>query len=134
MGTKDQIEDLFSKYPEYISSFRLYNPEKNVIDSIRANLEDLEIKVFYGEWCSDCRLELPRFVSVIKALDTEDIEIEFIELNRNMDDGLGRAYEMNVLAVPTFIFFRNGKEIGRIIERPRVSMEWDFTEIVKLKN
>lgn len=134
MGTKEQIENLFSKYPEYKSSVGLYTLEKNVIDSIRANLEDLEIKVFYGEWCPDCRLELPRFISVIKALDTEDIEMEFIELNRNMDDGLGKAYEMNVLAVPTFIFLRDGKEIGRIIERPRVSMEWDFAEIVKLKN
>ncbi len=74
---------------------------------------------------------MPRFISVIKALDTEDIDLEFIELNRNMDDGLGKAYEMNVLAVPTFILLRDGEEIGRIIERPRVTMEWDFAEIVK---
>jgi len=131
MGTKEQIEDLFSKYPEYRPSVGLYNPEKNVIESIRANLEDLEIKVFYGEWGPDCRLELPRFIGVIKTLNEEDLDIEFIEVKRNMDDSLGRAYEMNVLAVPTFIFLRDGKEIGRIIEKPRVSMEWDFAEIVK---
>ena len=37
---------------------------------------------------------------------------------------------MNVLAVPTFIFFRNGDEIGRIIERPNDKMEREIAKIV----
>ncbi len=130
MVTKNQIDDLFSKYPEYKSSVGLYNPEKNVIESIRVNLEDLMIKVFYGEWCPDCRIQLPRFLSVILALSEENIDLEFIEVNRDKKDRQGKAEKMNVLAVPTFIFFRNGDEIGRIIERPNDKMERDIAEIV----
>lgn len=131
MGTKRQIGKFLSKYPEYKTSVGLYNPEKYVIEKIRGNLEDLEIKVFYGEWCPDCRLELPRFISVINVLDTDDMDIEFIELKRNKNDWIEKANEHKVFAVPTFVFFRYGNEIGRIIERPRVSMEWDFAEIVQ---
>jgi thiol-disulfide isomerase/thioredoxin len=130
MGTKEQIEDFLSKYPEYRPSIGLYNPEKDVIQNIRANLEDLEIKIFYGEWCPDCRTQLPRFLSVILALDEENIELEFIEVNRDKKDGLGKAESMNVLAVPTFIFLRGGDEIGRIIERPNDKMERDIAKIV----
>lgn len=130
MGTKEQIEDFLSKFSEYKPSIVLYSSEKDVIESIKVNLEGLEIKIFYGGLCPDCRLELSRLISVINALEVEDLGIEFIEVKRNMDDGLGRAYEMNILVVPTFIFFRNGKEIGRIIERPNDKMERDFAEIV----
>lgn len=130
MGTKEQIEDFLSKYPEYKPYIGLYYPEKDVIQNIRANLNDLEIKIFYADWCPDCRIQLPRFLSVILALDEENIDLEFIEVNRDKKDGQEKAEEKNVLAVPTFIFFRNDKEIGRIIERPNDKMEKEIAKIV----
>jgi hypothetical protein len=38
--------------------------------------------------------------------------------------------ELKVERVPTFIFYRDGKEIGRIIENPKTSLIEDFLEIV----
>jgi uncharacterized protein (DUF1015 family) len=39
--------------------------------------------------------------------------------------------ELEIEKVPTFIVYRNGEEIGRIIETPIKSMEEDLYEILK---
>ena len=38
--------------------------------------------------------------------------------------------DLKVERVPTFIFYKNNKEIGRIIENPKKDMAEDFLEIV----
>ena len=38
---------------------------------------------------------------------------------------------MNIEKIPTFIFFKHGQELGRIIEKPKVSLEHDMLEILK---
>ena len=38
--------------------------------------------------------------------------------------------DMKVERVPTFVFFRDGKEIGRTIENPKKSLLDDFLEIL----
>jgi len=37
---------------------------------------------------------------------------------------------LKVERVPTFIFFRDGREIGRIVENPKTGMVEDFMEIL----
>jgi len=54
-----------------------------------------------------------------------------INVNREM---VGLADEVDGLEihfVPTFIFYRDEEEIGRIIEMPYESLEKDMLEIVK---
>ena len=70
------------------------------------------------------------FLGLISALENETIDMEFIEVDRNKEDGLGLVQKMNVSAIPTFIILRNGKELGKIVERPKVSLERDMAEIV----
>jgi hypothetical protein len=37
---------------------------------------------------------------------------------------------LNIFKVPTFIFYKDGKEIGRYVEYARVSLEKDILKIV----
>ncbi|MEE9152136.1 MAG: thioredoxin family protein [Thermoplasmata archaeon] len=131
MGAKERIYNFLSAHPEFRANLGLYKPNENSLDEIRANVKGLKIKIFCADWCPDCRMQLPRFLSVVLALGEENISIEFIEVDRDKKDELGMAERMNVLAVPTFILFRDGEEIGRIIERPKDSMEKDIAGIIK---
>ena len=76
-------------------------------------------------------MQLPRFLSVILALKEEGFDIEIIEVNRAKVDSFGKAEEFNVRAIPSFIFLRDGLEIGRIIERPIDTIEGDIAKILE---
>ncbi|UCE73999.1 MAG: thioredoxin family protein [Methanomassiliicoccales archaeon] len=130
MGAKEQISNFLSTHPELRTDCGLYKPDSDSIKRIRFHTHGLKIKIFTGDWCPDCRIQLPRFLALILALDQENIDLEFIEMKRDMKDELGAAEMMNILAIPTFIFIRNEKELGRIIERPRRRMEEDIAEIL----
>ena len=43
---------------------------------------------------------------------------------------LNETEGLNIEKVPTFIFYKNGIEIGRIIESPEKSIEKDFLKIL----
>ena len=38
--------------------------------------------------------------------------------------------DLDIELVPTFIFYRNGEELGRIVETPEDTLEKDLAEIV----
>lgn len=130
MGTKESIERFLGEHPYYKENAIGSTPDLKSLSRIKENIKDISIKVFHGDWCPDCRAQLPPFINILMTLENDDIELEFIETGRSMVDGLGKAQEMNVLAIPTFIFLRKGKEIGRIIERPKGRMEEDIAEII----
>lgn len=130
MGAKEEIFEFLSDNPELRANMGLYNPDKEVLEKIKENIEDSEIKLFTANWCPDCRIQLPRFFSVLLALEDLDFGFEIIEVGRNKKDDSGLAEIMGVMAIPSFIFFKDGEELGRIIERPQGRMEEDILEII----
>ena len=130
MGVKEQIYGYLSAHPELRASVGLYDPDRDLLQRIGDDIKETEIKVISGNWCPDCRIQVPRFFSVILALNHGDFGLEIIEVDRNKMDGNKMAEMMSVLAIPTIIFFRNGKELGRIIERPKCRMQDDILEIL----
>jgi thiol-disulfide isomerase/thioredoxin len=130
MGVKENVYEFLLSHSELRANVGIYKPDKEVIESIKDNIEGIEIKVFTGSWCPDCRLHIPRFFSIILALDHEDIDLEIIEVSRDMSDGNNMAERMGVMAIPTFIFCKNRKELGRIIENPKGKLEGNIAEIL----
>jgi thiol-disulfide isomerase/thioredoxin len=131
MGVKEQVMEFLSTKPEIKKNIGLYNPDLGVLEQIRSKIEDIEIKLFTADWCPDCRIQLPRFFSVMLALKEADFGLEILEVDRSKKDELGMAEGLGVMAIPTFIFFKNGEEQGRIIERPKGRMEEDILEILE---
>lgn len=65
---------------------------------------------FYSDTCGPCRRMMP----VLAELDDDyGSRMKLAKINVNSDAELAGRY--NVQAVPTFIFFKNGKETSRII-------------------
>ena len=86
MGTKDLIVNFLSAHPDFRTSVGLYRPEKNILNRIKANIKGMNIKIFCADWCPDCRVQLPRFLSVILALEDVDLDLEIIEVNRDKQE------------------------------------------------
>lgn len=91
---------------------------------------DLETVVFLGTWCGDSRREVPHFMRIAEksGIPTERIRYYGLDRTKKSPDGLTDAYRIE--RVPTFIFLMGGKEIGRIVELPRSTLEGDLFEIL----
>jgi thiol-disulfide isomerase/thioredoxin len=87
-----------------------------------------------GTWCGDSKRETPRFFKIMEQADFDfDKNFKLIALNRlkRTPDNLQADY--NIIRIPTFIFYRQGKELGRYVEYPRESMEKDILKILEGK-
>ena len=99
-----------------------------VIDELPA---DLEVKILFGTWCHDSEREVPRMLKLLAASGVKEENISLISLDIRKEEPEGRAKALEVRFTPTFVFFSEGAELGRIIERPVVDLTHDLTALVK---
>ncbi len=111
-----------------------YLVNNKIIKKLKDSLNQYTIKVFLGTWCGDSKKEVPQFYSILDATKFPDSQLETIALD-NTQDAYKQAPNheekgMNVHRVPTFIFYKNGKEANRIVEHPKETLERDMLKIV----
>ena len=83
-----------------------------------------------GTWCHDSKREVPRAIKLFNLLALDNEKIKIVALNKQKKGYFKNYKSFNIKRTPTIIFFKNGKEIGRIIERPSESIEEDFFQFV----
>ncbi len=96
----------------------------------KIGLDSIDIIVVLGTWCSDSRREIPRFMKIIESLDYRINRIRFIGVNSYKEAPVHNFDSLNIERVPTFIFYNNKIELGRIIEYPESSLERDMLGIL----
>jgi thiol-disulfide isomerase/thioredoxin len=104
--------------------------QQDVVDLLKLAAGGVETKVFLGTWCSDSRREVPRFLKTTDALGKILGPVTLIGLDTHKKSPAGLEVSYAIERVPTFIFFRNGQEIGRIVELPMTTVEADMLTIV----
>jgi len=118
--------------PEWQAEYDNFVVDAEVLNILRAGARDLTIDVYLGTWCSDSRHNVPRFIKIIDALESPGMAVNYFTVDRKADRSV-KYYveEREVERVPTFIFLRDGREIGRIIENPKKTLPEDFADIVR---
>ena len=121
LATGSQWQDTYDKY----------EPPAEMIDALKTRLgSGMKIDVYLGTWCPDSRNNVPLF---LKILDRAAVTVPVRYFNvprKSPRDTKYYVEAMQVERVPSFIFYRDGKEIGRIIENPKASMVEDMMDIV----
>lgn len=120
-------DSLFSQY--YRSGFHDY--EVAGANQIKTVLSGVKITVVLGTWCHDSQVQVPRFFKILtKARYLKDnVKVLCVNMDKKIP---GRNIsELNIKRVPTFIFYKDEKEIGRIIESPKQSLEEDMLSILR---
>lgn len=118
----------YSKWfdPEYDQ----YRVKTKDLDAIADTLKGFNITIVMGTWCSDSHREVPRFYKILDTLKYPESKIKLIMVDRKRKDLSGETDSLNIKAVPTIIFFKNGIEKGRIVEAPEETLEKDTYNIV----
>lgn len=119
----------------YQKNYDAYIANSNVIKELKTLLKEYKIKVFYGSWCGDSKRELPRFYKVLDKAKVDFKNVEVIAVDRKPEaykaSPNGEEKGLNVHRVPTFIFYKENKEVARIVEYPKQDFERDILTIVK---
>lgn len=140
-ATKNKQEDLvgfankssFQQAPYdtwFTKNYKAYTPDITTISRLKENLKGISIKGFMGTWCGDSKRNVPRFYKILEETGFDESYFELVTVGRNKKtpDNLQEGFDL--LRVPTFIFYKNGEEVGRFVERPRETMEKDILKIV----
>ena len=125
-------QQLYFDYPKWERIEKEYRPDKDVIAKLKGLDGKFKVVVFFGTWCGDSRREVPHFLKIVKEADLKDnLEIDLWAVDRKKHLQNSLPQDNNIQFVPTFIFYKNGKEIGRIIESPDNSLEQDILNILQ---
>jgi thiol-disulfide isomerase/thioredoxin len=81
-------------------------------------------------WCPDSKREVPRFFKIYDQAGLGTGSLTMVAVDRSKKDAEGLTVKHEILRVPTFVFFRAGKEIGRVTERAVTTLENDIALIV----
>ncbi len=108
-----------------------YTPDSAAIEAIRDKAANVEVILFVGTWCGDSKREVPRFFKIWDQAGLSMSGVTILGLDRTKKDAEGLTEKWSIEFVPTFIFVRDGHELGRIVERPAgATLEGDIASIL----
>ena len=84
------------------------------VDVLEAYSDDVVYKIWGGDWCKDCRAQLPDFGAALAAGNVPEDHIKHYELDQNKE-GPG-VEEYDIEYIPTVVVERDGEEIARFVE------------------
>ncbi|MDR1568152.1 MAG: thioredoxin family protein [Streptococcaceae bacterium] len=90
----------------------------NSYEEIAALIEEGQSVFFFtASWCGDCRFIKPR----LPELEAEFSELRFVEIDR--DQFIDLAVKWDIYGIPSFVIIRDGKELGRLVNKERKTKE-----------
>jgi thiol-disulfide isomerase/thioredoxin len=129
--TREAFEDTnFSWW--FNSEYEIYKPDSASLNQLQPLLEKIEISAIIGTWCSDSRREFPRFLKILDQTGFHQENLTIIAVNEDKKipgSNIPEKYDLQL--VPTFIFYRDGSELGRIQESPEETLEKDIVKILQ---
>lgn len=135
LGTIDKVGLTSENYKEWFNkNFDAYEIDQNIITKLAKHIKDYNIVLFMGTWCGDSKREVPRFYKILEACDFPMDQLKVVAVSSkpymykqspNHDEA-----GLNIHRVPTFIFYKDQKEVNRIVEHPVNSLEQDMLDIV----
>ena len=118
----------------YSLNYNQYEVNQKHLTAVKSKFKDITIKVFMATWCGDSRREVPHFIKIMDFLQFPKKQLNIVNLyldSPRYKQSIDSEEEgLNIHRVPTFIFYKGDKEIGRIVESPINSLEIDIAQIL----
>ncbi len=128
--TRNGLEHgIFSQW--FNKEYKDYHPDKTAIHAIEKKVKNTSVTIVFGSWCGDSKMQVGRFYKIMDEAGFDSSQIKAIAVLRSLKAGEVDISGLHIRRIPTFIIYYKGKEAGRIVESPRVSLEADLVSIIK---
>jgi thiol-disulfide isomerase/thioredoxin len=112
--TREQLRAYESWKPLFVEP---YVPDAAAVTAIRTNADGITVLLVVATWCPDSKREVPRFFAIMDGAGIRESQLKMVGVDRTKKDAEGLTDTWGVTRVPTFVFLRNGQEVGRVVER-----------------
>lgn len=109
----------FGWYQTQLKYFRI---DTNVVAAIAEKAYDVQLVIFLGTWCHDSQQTIPKYLSTLSAAEFPAHRLTLIAVDKQKQAVGNIQRFLNVTNVPTLLIFKNGKEVGRIVEAGNTGM------------
>ena len=122
------IDSLFKD--TWTTEYNNYQPDYENLDKLEGKLDNIIITIVFRSTCSDSREQLPRLFKILNELNYDVNSITLIGVSREKQGLSSEAEGLEIELVPTIIFYKDGYEIGRMVETPAENLEKDLLKIL----
>lgn len=132
--TREGLTSLPEFKEMYDPLYTAYTPDAATMIELKKLVKKEKIKIVFGTWCGDSKVNVPNFFKILDALHFKEKNVELIAVDGNKKAENGIIDGLEIKMVPTFIVYdQTGKELGRIIEGPKTTLEGDLLAIYQKK-
>ena len=118
-------------FPWFKKNYDSYNSAASTdILYLKAYRDRVTFLVFAGTWCDDTQNLLPKFFRVLDEAQFPATAVTMYGVDRNKKTLRNEADKYLIVNVPTFLVYKDGKEVGMIVESVKKSMEVDLKNIL----
>jgi hypothetical protein len=125
-------EAILEHCPAWTALIASYQPKPEALDKLRALGREVRIEIFFGSWCSDSEAHVSEFFKVLDLVDSPLLQPAYFGVPEAKDKRPPYYQGRDIVKVPTFVVFVDGREAGRIVEKPERSLEEDLVRILGL--
>ena len=130
--TRDELRVYVPWQPLFVEA---YVPDESAIAAIKANADGVTVLLIVATWCPDSKREVPRFFAIMDGAGIGESQLTMVGVDRSKKDAEGLTEKWGITRVPTFVFLRNGQEVGRVVERtpPGATLEAEIARLLAPK-
>ncbi|TVZ53010.1 thioredoxin family protein [Dokdonia sp. Hel_I_53] len=114
----------------FIENYKAHSLDESSLLAVKENIKDVRVTVFMGSWCEDSQREVPAFFKILDEIDYGSDSVNLIMVSEDKEEPADLVKDKQITNVPTFIFTKDGEELGRIVEYPLESLEKDMVKIL----
>lgn len=134
IGSYEELEkgNFYPEMKDYYDHYSVNTEYLEKLDHLISKLDPNSIRmdVVFGAWCGDSKEHVPHFYKIIaRSSYLHQEQVTLMACDRMKKAGDVDISGLNIEFVPTFIFYADDKEIGRIVETPQMSLEEDILRI-----
>lgn len=116
----------------WATDYDAYEPAPDDLQTLATLRGPADLDVYFGSWCGDSRRELPRLAKILDRASLPGLRVRYFALDRTKTKPARLARRGSIERVPTIVLRVEGREIGRIVESPRTTLEHDLALLVGL--
>jgi len=122
-------EDLLGQYSGFSAEYQAYQGSEEELVGMKS-IEGLSLLVLFGTWCHDSEREVPRLLRLLEQSQVKIKKLTLVGVNYNKQDPKGLYRDFDLRYTPTIILLDGDQELGRIVEKPNVSIGEDLAALL----